>query len=208
MRIAIFGGTFDPPHVGHLLAASDAFEQLSLDRLVFVPAARQPLKAAGPAAPPEARLAMLLSMIAGDPRFAVDAIEIRRGGLSYTVETLETYRSRHGGAELFLCLGADAVWSFPRWREPRRIMALARVAVLARVDDRGSLPDAAVLMDVLRGAGGPGALEPVVLNTRRVDLSSTEIRARIKGGKPVRGFVPESVERYIASSGLYTTREE
>lgn len=208
MRIGIFGGTFDPPHAGHLLAASDAFDQLGLDRLVFVPAAQQPLKSAGPSAPGEARLAMLEAMIRGDQRFAVDPIEIRRGGLSYTVETLETYRARYEGAELFLCLGADAVWSFPRWREPERIMGLARVAVLARADASGGLPERSWLLETLRRVGGGRALEPVVLDSRRVDVSSTEIRARVRAGKPVRGFVPESVERYISSSGLYLARIE
>src|SRR5258708_2516670 len=134
MRIGIFGGTFDPPHIGHLLAASDAFEALSLDRVVFVPAAGQPLKSAIVASP-EDRLAMVKLLVEGDPRFTVDPIEIERGGLSFTVDTLRAFRDRwksDGSLALVLLLGADAAATLPQWREPGEVARLAEVVVLRR----------------------------------------------------------------------------
>ena len=188
MRLALFGGTFDPPHLGHWLVAVDAFEALALDRLVFVPAAQQPLKQGQVQAPPADRLAMVAAMAAGDPRFAVDPIEIDRAGLSYTVDTLATYRQRPGVSELFFLVGADVLASFDRWREPERVQELATLVVLRRDTDRVALP--------------PG-LRARVLETRRIDISSTEVRARLRARHSIRGFVPEAVEAYLATTGLY-----
>ena len=114
MRRGLFGGTFDPPHVGHLIVASDAFEALALDRLSFVPAAQQPLKSAGGRASAADRLAMVRAMLGEDARFDVDAIEIERGGLSFTVDTLETLAARCPTDERFLILGADAAAMFAK----------------------------------------------------------------------------------------------
>ncbi|MBI1810035.1 MAG: nicotinate (nicotinamide) nucleotide adenylyltransferase, partial [Gemmatimonadetes bacterium] len=181
------GGTFDPPHLGHLLAASDAYEGLALDRLYFVPAAQQPLKAGLVMAAAHHRAAMVERLVAGDPRFAVDAIEIERGGLSYTVDTLRALRSRWtGDVALFLLLGRDVVASLPKWREPEEVAALAQIVVLTRVGDSAELPAG------LR-----------TLATRRVDVSSTEVRARVREGKSIRGFVPDAVADYIAAADLY-----
>ncbi len=187
MRIGIFGGTFDPPHIGHLLAATDACEALALDRLVFIPAAEQPLKVGMVAAPAHHRVAMVERLIAGDARFAVDALEIDRGGLSYTVDTLRVLRSRWAGdVAPFLLLGRDAVAALPKWREPEEVMSLAQVVVLTRAGESAELP------------AGVRALA-----TRRVDVSSTEVRARVREGKSIRGFVPDAVATYIAAVGLY-----
>lgn len=188
MRLGLFGGTFDPPHVGHWLVAVDAYEALALDRLVFVPAARQPLKLGQPQASPADRLAMVRAMTAGDPRFAVDPIEIEREGLSYTVDTLTAFRQRPGVSELFFLVGADVLASFERWREPDRVQALATLVVLRRDTDRVALP--------------PG-LRARVLETRRVDVSSTEVRARVRAGRSIRGFVPAAVETHVSTTGLY-----
>ena len=187
MRLGLFGGTFDPPHVGHLLAAVDAYEELSLDRLVFVPAAIQPLKAAKITAPAEARLAMIRLLAAEDDRFDVDPIEIGRKGLSYSVDTLRAYAGRDPDAERFLLVGSDVLASFDRWREPETVLQLARLAIMNRTVEEGFAPPA-------------GA---VLLRTRRVDVSSTEVRARVHAGKAIRGFVPEAVAQYIAAAGLY-----
>lgn len=196
MRIGIFGGTFDPPHVGHLLAASDAFEALALDRLVFIPAAEQPLKTGQVAAPPSDRRAMLELAIADDPRFTVDPVELERGGLSYTVETLRALRDRWRGdpaLALFLLLGEDVAATLPKWREPGTVASLAEIAVLTRLDHGA---------EVAAAAAEPGSARRAV-RTRRVDVSSTEVRARVRAGRSIRGFVPEAVERYIAERQLY-----
>ncbi|MDB4909168.1 MAG: nicotinate-nucleotide adenylyltransferase [Gemmatimonadetes bacterium] len=192
MRLGIFGGSFDPPHLGHLLAAIDAFEQLRLDRLAFVPSSVQPLKVAGAGASSAQRMRMLEAMIGGDPRFALDPVEVDREGLSFTVDTLTTFAGRFPNAERFFLVGADVLTTFANWREPERVVRLARLVVLRRLgDDLPALPPAAL------------AGEPLLLDTRRIDVSSTEIRARARDGKSLRGFVPDAVAACIAAEGLY-----
>ncbi len=188
MRLGILGGTFDPPHLGHLLAAVDAVERLTLDRLVLVPAAVQPLKMGLATAPAKDRLAMAKLLIEGDPRFEVDAMEIDRSGLSFSVDTLEMFAERYPLADRFFLVGQDVLRTFDRWREPERVRALATLAVLTRDDQAWplALPEGAV-----------------AVASRRIDVSSTEIRARAAAGRSLRGFVPESVAAYIAAHGLY-----
>lgn len=191
MRIGVFGGTFDPPHVGHLLLAADASESLRLDLLIFVPAGAQPFKVDTPplASGPE-RAEMLRLAITGASKYAVNDAEINREGLSYTVDTLEHLAGRYADAELFFLLGQDALTGFMQWRKPERILELATLALMMR-----------------SGAGDVGgwrAAERLVrVSTRRVDVSSTEIRRRLREKKSIRGFVPESVERFIEARGLY-----
>lgn len=188
MRIGLLGGSFDPPHVGHLLAASDAFEALELDRLVFIPAAVQPLKADRTTAAAKQRLAMTKMLAGSDPRFDVDSIEIDRGGLSYTVDTLTALTLRWPSATLFWLVGADIVSSFGQWRQPERIVELATVVVLQRAGE---------------SAGGTLPAGMRCLPTRRIDVSSTEIRQRVREGRSVRGFVPDAVAEFIAAERLY-----
>lgn len=177
--------------MGHLLAAVDAFEALSLDRLIFVPAATQPLKSATPAiASSRDRLEMVRRMVADDPRFEVSEVEIDRGGLSYMVDTLEGLTAER--SELFLILGMDAIATFDRWKSPARIRELATLAVLTRDD---GIEDGQLEI-------GEGL---VVIGTRRLDVSSSEIRERLRQGNPIRGFVAESVERYISTANLYAS---
>lgn len=191
VRLGLFGGTFDPPHIGHLLAAVDACEALALDRLTFVPAATQPFKVGLVAADATHRLEMVRRMIAGDPRFAVDPIEIEREGLSYTVDTLAQYAATAPEAERFLLVGADVPGSFAAWRSPERILELATVVVLRR----GTEDDAAAAEAERWGFQR--------LDSRRIDVSSTEVRARARAGRSIRGFVPDAVAAYIESAGLY-----
>jgi nicotinate-nucleotide adenylyltransferase len=191
VRTGILGGTFDPPHVGHWLAAVDAFDSLGLDRLLFIPASTQPLKARASVASAADRLAMVRLMAQGDERFGVDPIEIERAGLSFTVDTLRSLHAREPQAEWVLCIGTDAWAHFARWREPDEVRRLATIALLPR---DGSVPDAAMV------AADPGT---VVVPMRRVDVSSTEVRARVRAGRSVRGFVTEPVAAYIAAHGLY-----
>jgi nicotinate-nucleotide adenylyltransferase len=191
MRIGVFGGTFDPPHVGHLLLAADARESLTLDRLIFIPVWAQPLKVGTPpVASPQDRLEMVRLAVADDANYAVDDAEINRKGLSYTVDTLEHLAERYKGAKLFLLLGQDALAGFPKWRNPERIRELATLAAMGRLD-------APVL------PGGVAIKDVVTVSARRVDVSSTEIRERRREGKSIKGFVPESVERFIEARGLY-----
>lgn len=211
MRIGLFGGTFDPPHVGHLLAASDAFDALSLDRLVFIPNAAQPLKEAHHASGRQ-RLEMVRALIGGDPRFDVDPIEIERTGLSYTVETLTAYAARDPHAERFLLVGADVLASFAQWREPSRVRELAEMVVLQRGQGGVTLEGPPAAERELRKAAARSSREsvaiaalkpPRVLETRRIDVSSTEIRERVRTGKSIHGFVPDAVAAYIAAAALY-----
>jgi nicotinate-nucleotide adenylyltransferase len=192
VRIAFFGGSFDPPHVGHLLAAEDAYEQLSLDRIVFVPTATQPLKVEGAAATADQRVAMVRLLLADDSRFEVSTVEVDRAGLSFTVDTLAHYAEIYPAAERFLLLGADVLATFAQWRDPERILELARPVILQREGDRPpTLPPGIEAKALQR------------LPTRRVDVSSTEIRERVRRGKSIRGFVTDSVAAYIARDGLY-----
>ena len=186
MRLGIFGGSFDPPHVGHLLVVADAFDSLTLDHLVFVPAGTQPLKVGQLAAAADHRLSMVRLLVGDDRRFSVDPIEIDRHGLSYTVDTLAAFAERHPEAERFFLVGTDVLAAFGKWRDPERVMRLATIAVMEREGDRPRVPD-----------GG------VRVATRRVDVSSTEVRDRVRQGRAIRGFVPEAVEMYIAAHRLY-----
>lgn len=192
MRIGVFGGTFDPPHVGHLLLAADAFEALRLDKLIFVPASIQPFKVETPTvASPTDRLEMVRLAAGDDPRYLVDDAEIGRGGLSYTVETLEDLSRRNRGAEIFLLVGEDALSGFAGWRNRERILELATLAVMHRAGTGGSEKKSVVHDGV------------VTLPARRIDVSSTEIRERVRAGKSIKGFVVEPVERFIRARGLY-----
>jgi len=188
VRLGIFGGTFDPPHFGHLLAAVDAVERLTLDRLVLVPAAVQPLKSGRAAAAAQDRLAMARLLVDDDPRFEVDPLEIERAGLSFSVDTLRAFASRFPSAERYFLVGADVLRTFGRWREPEQVLALATMAVMTR-DDGSPSPE------LPKGA--------VAVPSRRVDVSSTEIRARVATGRSLRGFVPDPVAAYIAAHRLY-----
>ena len=189
-RVGVFGGSFDPPHVGHLLVVTDAAERLGLERVLFVPTAAQPLKQGRQAAPAAVRVAMVEALVGDDARFAVERLEVDRGGLSYTVDTLTTLAERWPGRELVLLAGADVLGTFGRWREPHRIRQMAELVVLTRGEAAEVGPDF---------PGGP----PTLLPTRRVDVSSTEVRARLAAGRSIRGFVPDAVAEIIRSAALY-----
>jgi nicotinate-nucleotide adenylyltransferase len=189
MRIGMLGGSFDPPHLGHLLIAVDAFEALALDKLFFIPASIQPLKVGLAGAPAHARVEMVRRLVGDDPRFGVDTLEADREGVSYSVDTVTAYAARYPDAERFFLVGADVMPTFGAWREPDRIMRLASVVVLRRGDDLAAPPE---WRDRFRQ-----------LTTRRIDVSSTEIRARVRAGQSITGFVSPAVAAYIAESALY-----
>ncbi len=190
VRLGIFGGTFDPPHVGHLIVADDAAEALRLDRVCFVPTGQHPLKRSRVESAPELRARMIQAATAGSERFVVDEREIRRPGPSYTIDTLIEIEAENPEAELFLLVGADIIGELHRWHRIREIAERARVAVMSRAE-------AAV------GAEAAGEFEFLSVGVTHVALSSSEIRQRIRLGRPFRYMVPDPVYQIIVSHNLY-----
>jgi nicotinate-nucleotide adenylyltransferase len=200
MRLGIFGGSFDPVHYGHLLLAECAREQLLLDELWLIPAAVPPHKQERERASGKARLEMLELALSGHERLKSSAMEIERGGVSYTVETLAAVRGAQPGAELFLLMGADSLRELPTWREPDRICELALPAVVRR--GGSPEPDFGVLARLVspeRLAGMRAAQVQMPL----IELSSTNLRERAKNGMSLRYRTPRAVEKYIEAQRLY-----
>lgn len=190
MRLGVLGGTFDPPHVGHLLAAGDAFEALALDKLLFVPAAVPPYKARSVQGTAEQRLQMLELTIGSDPRFEASRLELDRDGLSFTVDTLAALTAETPGVSLFMLIGADLATQIASWRDATRIAELATIVVLVRAT---AVKDSAL----------ESSLPMTRLATRRIELSSTEIRERVQAGRSIHGFVTDAVAAFIDAAGLY-----
>jgi nicotinate-nucleotide adenylyltransferase len=190
MRLGVLGGTFDPPHVGHLLAASDAFEALSLDKLLFVPAKVPPYKARTVQASPAQRLEMLELTIGGDIRFEASRLELDRDGLSFTVDTLGALSKETPDVSLFMLIGEDLATQIAGWRDAARIAELATIVVLVRAT--------AAMTSSLEST-----LPMMRLSTRRIELSSTEIRERARDGRSIHGFVTDAVSAFIDANGLY-----
>jgi nicotinate-nucleotide adenylyltransferase len=208
VKIGIFGGSFDPPHTGHLIVAQDAALALGLDRILFIPAARPPHKEAAELASPELRAQMTELAVQGDGRLAVDRRELRRSGPSYTVDTLRELAAEQPDCDLTLLLGVDQYAEFGSWREPDAIRAMARLAVLSRSGTpataaaamRGAVPDpsAGGIPPIAELEGGD-----VEVAVTRVDISSTTIRDRVRRGLPIRYLVPPAVEHFIFERRLY-----
>ncbi len=200
MRIGIFGGSFDPVHLGHLLLANCCWRQASLDRVEFVPAAAQPLKPRGPVASEADRVAMLHLATADRPEFSVSTIEIDRGGVSYTVDTLRARQAEHPGAELFFLMGADSLADFPEWRDPVEICRLATPLVVRRA---GS-PEPNV--ESLRRFVTPArlaAIRDAQVEIPATSISSSQIRRHIAEGGQWQPLAPAPVADYIVQRGLY-----
>ena len=187
-RIGVFGGTFDPPHVGHLIVASEVFDALSLDRLLLVPSASPPHKYGKVAASAEQRVAMLEAAVGEDERFEVDDLELKREGPSYSVDTLREMRDRFPGAELFFVVGVDQLREFDTWRAPEEVARLARLVGITR---HGEHPTEV-----------PG-VQVKAVEVTRIDLSATDIRRRVREGKSIRYLVTEPVRELIERVGLY-----
>ena len=198
MRLGIFGGTFDPVHYGHLLVAEQCLEQCRLDQVWFVPAGIPPHKLERTIAPGKARAEMLELAIAGHDRFRVDRRELERTDPCYTVETLAALSAEDPSREPYFILGADSLADFPTWREPRRILELAQLAVANR--GGAALPDLGPLRPVL-GAALESRLQFVTIPG--IDISSSDIRRRVYDGKSIRYMTPRAVECYIEAHGLY-----
>lgn len=198
MRLGVFGGSFDPVHLGHLAAAEEAAQRLALTQVLFVPARHQPLKEPAPRASDADRLAMLWLAIDGNPRFAASTLELERPAPSYTIDTLRALHAARGpDSELYFLLGIDAVNTLDRWREPFEVLRLARLVVMSRGKARE--PDWALLR----------AIDPAIearvelLAVPDIDLSSRELRRRVAASEPIRYQVPEPVRVYIEEHRLY-----
>jgi nicotinate-nucleotide adenylyltransferase len=210
VSIGVFGGTFDPPHTGHLIVAQDAALALGLDRILFVPAASPPHKqgAVLTAAPLRAR--MLALAIEGDERFGIDTLELERQGESYTVDTLRALHDRHPDVRWTLLMGADQYEEFATWREPVEIGRLARIAVLARAGERG-VPSDSLAGGRPASVGSPAGRPAVqalthggvAVEVTRIDISATLVRRRVAAGLPIRYLVPPAVEQFIFEQHLY-----
>lgn len=189
LKIGLFGGSFDPIHLGHLLFAQAAIEELGLHRLFFIPAAQSPFKPENQPAPAAVRLQLLRLALAGKTNCEIDAQEIRRGGISYTVDTLRDYARRYSGAELFYLVGADNVPKLNEWREPAELARLAEFVAIPRPG--GAAP---IFPPPFRGR---------LLRGFPCAVSSSEIRARVKAGLPVENLVPDAVAEAIRNGRLY-----
>jgi len=194
--IGILGGTFDPPHLAHLAVAEEAREALGLSRILFVPAGQPWQKADRAVSPGRLRLAMVERAVAGNPFFHADSREVDRPGPSYTDETIAEVAAE-SGAEPWFILSAEALAGLPTWRDPDRVIALARLCVVPR----DGAPDAALASFRARFPAAAGRV--VVLDQPRLAISSTRIRARVRAGRSIRYLVPDAVAALIAEYALY-----
>lgn len=188
-KLGIFGGSFDPVHLGHLLVAQAAVEELGLTRIFFIPAAQSPFKADTQHAPAAERLRWLRLALAGKTNCEVDDQEIRRGGISYSVDTLRDYAKRFPSAELFYLIGADNVAKLPEWREPAELARLAEFVVIPR-PGQADVPF-------------PAPFRGRFLKGFPLGVSSSQIRARVKAGLPIDSLVPSAVAEAIQNNRLY-----
>jgi nicotinate-nucleotide adenylyltransferase len=200
-RIGLFGGTFDPPHVGHLALAEWARTHLSLERVVFMPAGTPPHKLRRVLTPVRHRVAMTRLAVRGNRAFTVSTLEARRAGPSFTVDTLAALARLHPGSRLYLLMGADSLDEFSTWHEPKRILRLATLAVAARPGAQGSARHGARAAAAARLPG-----KVVWLDNPRLEISSSVLRAELRAGRPVRYLVADAVERYIRRHRLYRRR--
>jgi nicotinate-nucleotide adenylyltransferase len=196
MALGVLGGTFDPPHLGHLILAEMAYESLGLARVLFLPAADPPRKSHNPITDVRHRLAMLKAAIADNPHFAISDVDMTRPGPQYTVDTLAILHRQFPDADLYFLMGGDSLRDFMLWRDPAGIVAQARLAVMRR-------PGATIDLSELE-ASLPGIADRVVfVDAPVIGIAATALRERVRLGQSIRYQVPEAVERYIAAHGLY-----
>jgi nicotinate-nucleotide adenylyltransferase len=196
VRVGILGGTFNPPHLGHLVCAQEAYLQLHLDRVILMPARVPPHKPVDDEPGSEHRLALCRLAVDGDERLVVSDLEMQREGPSYTVDTLEELHSQTPDSELFLILGGDVAAGLPGWHQPERVLSLANIAVAKRRGTSRASVDAA--LHRLRGGE-----RTQFFRMPRIAVSSTMIRRRVRAGEPIRYLVPDAVAGYIHEHSLY-----
>lgn len=197
-RIGVLGGTFDPPHIGHLIVACEALWQLRLDEVRLVPARTPPHKDDAGIAPAERRAEWLERAVEGRPGLRVDRIELSREGPSYTADTMEAIAAAEPGALLWFLLGADQLAGFPTWHDPERILAAARLAVVGRGAGEGA--ETAAALAELAERVAPGRYDLLAMPV--IGVSSTMIRARLAAGEPVGHLVPPAVEEALRPYGV------
>lgn len=203
-RIVIFGGTFDPVHVGHLVVARYVAERLEAPRVTLMPASRPPHKTVAGSASQEHRLAMLRLAVAGDPLFEVSTLELDRPGPSYTFDTLTQLRQLHGPAvELVWVVGMDMLRDLPGWYRSAEVVELARVVTAARPPAPDDWPQRVERLRQRFGDARAAQLTSDVLDTPLIDISSTDIRRRVGAGHSIRYLTPPGVVEYIERQGLY-----
>lgn len=190
MKLGIFGGTFDPLHVGHLIVADDAAFALALDRVLFVPSGAHPLKGGSVEASARERARMIREAIAGLERFVLDERELKRDGSSYTIDTVNELAQENPGAELYVLVGSDILKELHRWHRAKELAERARIIVMSRADV--SAPDEPEV-----------DIEYTRVEVAHIGISSTEIRERVRRGRPYRYLVPDNVYRTIENSALY-----
>lgn len=203
MKVGVYGGTFDPIHLGHLVVGEFARDQLGLDEVLFVPAAIPPHKQRPGITAGRMRLEMLELAIAGNPCFSASAMEIERQGVSYTVDTLKELGERRPGDDIHLILGADSLADLPRWHRAEEICARARVAVACRP---GNLP---LDFSVLESCCDPARIREIagrVIEIPLLDIASRQLRERVAVGRSIRYLVPPAVLAYIEAKRLYVSR--
>ncbi len=201
MRLGLLGGTFDPPHLAHLMLAELAREQLALDRVLFLPAGEPPHKPDGPRADSEARLAMTGLAIAGNPAFTLDRTDVDRPPPHTTVTLLPRIAAAYPGAALWLLLGSDSLRDLPAWHEPERILTQCRLAVLPR-------PGVEVAWEPLEAALPGIRARVLLLDGPTISLSSTELRRRAQAGQSVRYLVPDGVRAFFEGRRLYRSETD
>jgi nicotinate-nucleotide adenylyltransferase len=201
LRIGILGGTLDPVHHGHLFAAEEVRATYGLDRVLFIPCGHAPHKDERRIAPAEHRYEMCALATGSNPGFAVSRVEIDRPGPSYTIDTLRELRTIRGGdTELFLIIGADALLEIDTWHQPDAVLTEARCLAVPRPGSE--------LSGLASVIGKERAARVEVMDLPGLEISATDIRCRVREGRPIRYLTPDAVVAYIAENGLYTEVRE
>ena len=198
MRIGILGGTFDPVHVGHIFIAEEARIRLELEKVLFVPAGSPWLKVSHCITPAQERVEMVRLAIAKHERFELCTVEVDRSGPSYTAETLEVLRGKFPDDEFYLIFGRDSFTELPLWKDPERIVAMAKLVVVPRIGT--NLPE---LSEVAAKVSGLSEERVITLDSPMIGISSSGIRERVSKGLPIDYLVPGEVDKYIVAHGLY-----
>jgi nicotinate-nucleotide adenylyltransferase len=196
VRLGVLGGTFDPPHHGHLVLAEMARDQLELERVLWVPAADPPHKQQRSLTTPDQRVKMVELALRGNPHFVLSRVDLDRPGPHYTVDLMDTLAAQHPGATFYFLMGSDSLHDLPTWHNPSRLIEQCILAVMTR--PRHAF-DPAELQAVLPGLSS----RSVFIDAPLVDLSASQIVERVRAGRTIRYLVPPSVEHYIETHGLY-----